>query len=409
MMKARSLLAAAAVLLLLSLAVGVNASAAPPVAGPPSADPAAASSVLAPVMALPSAAPPAAASPPKEVPAESPPATPPAVAFGARAILPPSTRVKQVTAVAADGSERGVPHGCLGDTLLVEMETGDVAAISRYALAKGRKLALFIDGMLLSGLALRPMSVESRDVLRVELVRTPDNRDVWGALLGGRAFSGRKIAVQIGLDDGSPLSEAGAFQLSPFPHRSGFFIVIMALFVLGSTAVLSTRTTMLRDGATADGKLGTFSLSRVQAALWFAQVVMAFLWIWSTTGEADTITESSLALLGIGSATALGGVLVDQSGEAKSAPVQPSQGLINDLLTDDRGYALYRFQMVVWSVVLSVLFWSSVYKHLAMPDFSATVLGLMGISSGTYLGFKVPEKKQATAPQDESKGGKEAP
>jgi hypothetical protein len=30
-----------------------------------------------------------------------------------------------------------------------------------------------------------------------------------------------------------------------------------------------------------------------------------------------------------------------------------------------------------------------------MPEFSTTLLGLMGISSGTYLGFKLPEKKQA--------------
>ena len=44
---------------------------------------------------------------------------------------------------------------------------------------------------------------------------------------------------------------------------------------------------------------------------------------------------------------------------------------------------------------LGVIFVASVYKDLAMPEFNATLLGLMGISSGTYLGFKVPEKKQA--------------
>jgi len=27
-----------------------------------------------------------------------------------------------------------------------------------------------------------------------------------------------------------------------------------------------------------------------------------------------------------------------------------------------------------------------------MPDFDTTTLALMGISSGTYLGFKIPEK-----------------
>jgi hypothetical protein len=27
-----------------------------------------------------------------------------------------------------------------------------------------------------------------------------------------------------------------------------------------------------------------------------------------------------------------------------------------------------------------------------MPDFDNTLLALMGVSSGTYLGFKIPEK-----------------
>jgi len=49
--------------------------------------------------------------------------------------------------------------------------------------------------------------------------------------------------------------------------------------------------------------------------------------------------------------------------------------------------------MFVWTLVLGVIFVGSVYKNLEMPEFSATLLGLMGISSGTYLGFKVPEKQ----------------
>jgi hypothetical protein len=31
-----------------------------------------------------------------------------------------------------------------------------------------------------------------------------------------------------------------------------------------------------------------------------------------------------------------------------------------------------------------------------MPQFNPTLLGLMGISSGTYLGFKVPESRPGT-------------
>jgi hypothetical protein len=39
------------------------------------------------------------------------------------------------------------------------------------------------------------------------------------------------------------------------------------------------------------------------------------------------------------------------------------------------------------------------YNQLAMPQFSATLLGLLGISAGTYVGFKIPEsdkKKEST-------------
>lgn len=43
--------------------------------------------------------------------------------------------------------------------------------------------------------------------------------------------------------------------------------------------------------------------------------------------------------------------------------------------------------------MLGIMFISSVYNNLTMPEFSATLLGLMGISSGTYIGFKFPENK----------------
>jgi hypothetical protein len=42
--------------------------------------------------------------------------------------------------------------------------------------------------------------------------------------------------------------------------------------------------------------------------------------------------------------------------------------------------------------VLGLVFIRSVLLQLVMPDFDTTLLGLMGISSGTYIGFKFPEK-----------------
>ena len=74
-----------------------------------------------------------------------------------------------------------------------------------------------------------------------------------------------------------------------------------------------------------------------------------------------------------------------------SAPV--STGLILDLLTDAEGIAFHRFQIVVWTLIMVFLFCVGVHQALKMPEFSSTMLALMGISAGTYLGFKIPEKQ----------------
>jgi len=72
-----------------------------------------------------------------------------------------------------------------------------------------------------------------------------------------------------------------------------------------------------------------------------------------------------------------------------------SAGFLRDILSDGHGYSFHRFQIFAWTIVLGVMFVSSVYNGLTMPEFSPTLLGLMGISSGTYIGFKFPEQKQA--------------
>ena len=80
--------------------------------------------------------------------------------------------------------------------------------------------------------------------------------------------------------------------------------------------------------------------------------------------------------------------------DASSGLSKPaSEGFGRDLLTDANGVNFHRFQMVIWTIVLGFLFCVGVYTTLAMPQFSGTLLALMGISSGTYLGFKIPERQ----------------
>lgn len=70
-----------------------------------------------------------------------------------------------------------------------------------------------------------------------------------------------------------------------------------------------------------------------------------------------------------------------------------SEGFLRDILTDHNGISFHRFQILMWTIVLVAIFVVRVYQDLLMPEFSATMLALMGISSGTYLGFKFPEQQ----------------
>ena len=70
-----------------------------------------------------------------------------------------------------------------------------------------------------------------------------------------------------------------------------------------------------------------------------------------------------------------------------------SEGFLTDILSDEGGISLQRLQMLGWTAILALIFIADVIGKLAMPEFSATLLGLMGISAGAYIGFKVPEKK----------------
>ena len=86
---------------------------------------------------------------------------------------------------------------------------------------------------------------------------------------------------------------------------------------------------------------------------------------------------------------------IDQQLRTLSTQQSPnvSSGFLRDILADASGYSFHRFQIFAWTIVLGIIFLSTVYNNLTMPEFSSTLLGLMGLSAGTYIGFKFPEQK----------------
>jgi hypothetical protein len=71
-----------------------------------------------------------------------------------------------------------------------------------------------------------------------------------------------------------------------------------------------------------------------------------------------------------------------------------SKTFIQDIVSDEYGVSLHRFQVVVWTITLGFVFFIGVWNDKMMPDFSPTLLALMGISGGTYLAFKIPEARK---------------
>jgi hypothetical protein len=76
-----------------------------------------------------------------------------------------------------------------------------------------------------------------------------------------------------------------------------------------------------------------------------------------------------------------------------------SENFLRDILSDVNGVSFHRFQMVAWSLVLGIIFIVDVYRVLAMPTFNSTLLALLGISAGTFVGLKIPEPTDPTGKQ----------
>ncbi|HEX3128292.1 MAG TPA: hypothetical protein VH394_13260 [Thermoanaerobaculia bacterium] len=233
--------------------------------------------------------------------------------------------------------------------------------------------------------------------VRFDLDRTADSDRSWHTLLAEPVSFTKKVSVSIGAKGRLAFpTDKEDFELEIVPAAE---FVIFLLGLLLSTLVagyLAKATPILRDRVPGlPVSQAPYSLSRFQLAFWSFLVIAAYLFIWLITEELDTITGSVLALLGIGSATALGAKIIDQgktdTPAALAATPMISKGFLQDVLSDSEGISLYRFQLFAWTLVLGVIFCASVYNGLEMPQFSTTLLGLMGISSGTYLGFKVPE------------------
>lgn len=150
------------------------------------------------------------------------------------------------------------------------------------------------------------------------------------------------------------------------------------------------------------------SMGRLQMSIWFFIIIASFVFLWCATGSIAGVSSTAFILMGISGGTTAVSCFISSKQEwdakVRSAASPNRSRLANwviDLLSDEHGPTIHRFQMLAWTLVLGVVFVHDVITDYAMPVFSNEVMGLMGISSGVYVGFKMKEG----APAAETKSG----
>ena len=301
--------------------------------------------------------------------------------------------------------------------------------------------------------------------IRFDLAHSSGSKTAWALVLANPWITDSPLDVSMGFEDSYPFKSSAQI---PFRRLSVFYAVAGGIFMFVLIALflgLLLCTDMCREGrpsipsdivgdAIPRGAYGPYSLSKVQASIWFLVILGAYILIVAVTHDlSGTVNGTALTLMGIGAATMVGSTVIQnnqstatvaaaetaQAGAAKElakriqdlqaslkgkeatsegAAIEKSLdelktafkratnqsiGLWKDIISDADGVNFHRFQMTAWTVVLASVFGIAVWRVLAMPDFDNTLLALQGLSAGTYLGLKVNESKVTTVPGEKPK------
>ena len=142
-----------------------------------------------------------------------------------------------------------------------------------------------------------------------------------------------------------------------------------------------------------------FSLAKVQFGLWTVIISSSYIYLSLCKGDCaeSPINKTALVLMGIFAGTAVASTVIDKKEINDNRPRHqnsPSEGFFIDILSDDTGISLHRFQNFVWTIIAMTVY---LYKvtlittGCELPELSDTLLTLTGISSATYVVLRATE------------------
>ena len=324
----------------------------------------------------------------------------------------------------------------LDDRLVVSVKGAcnrKVSALLESKNADTVNIALVLAGVAMKAL---PLSLSRSNAdqttltfLLQRLSENEDNRGAWTRLLGVKHAGGRRnveLAIAMGTDVPvnvtTPVGDTSriVFEVTTTTHLV-WTIVIAGVVAIGLYVLFVLSPSVLRDT-----RGGVYSLGRAQIAFWLLLVLACLVSIFYITGSLERLPSQVLVLLGISSATSFAAKIVGntkttnlhveaaQLADAKTADpaaftastgqarldkvtdalegkCSSAKHFLRDICSDGEGVSIYRVQVVLFTVTLGGVFVWTVCQVVAMPEFPAELLTLLGLSNSTYVALKVPE------------------
>ena len=189
-------------------------------------------------------------------------------------------------------------------------------------------------------------------------------------------------------------------------HVNGFWgwttLIISALIFIGMWyyGIRYFRTsTLCRDDSDFPIIERPYSFARVQLFWWTILILSLYIYFFAFTGVLVPFNMTSVVLLGAGVLVYSGGKIIDQRQQAAlggNPPPFKSENLLYDIMSDETGVSIHRFQTVIFNLILGVAYVIMFLKNISeckypFPDFEAWQFALLGISAATYLGNKTTE------------------
>lgn len=171
--------------------------------------------------------------------------------------------------------------------------------------------------------------------------------------------------------------------------------IISIVLIWGVAIYLAIKTAILKDTNT--GNSNTYSLAKTQLLWWTLIIITCFIVaLDSSHGKIfPDLNSTVVTLLGISLGTTATSKIIDGQlkVQGKRAHSSGSRSFIHDILSDENGISVHRFQTIVFNIIFGIAFFIEFTQNgsFAFPDYDTSQLAVLGISSAGYIALKMNE------------------